>query len=66
LALAVVVVVVTATVVVLLISIANQGHGFNIVSKRLVAWIRSSLLLKIQKKDHHYLYEHKCYSVQDF
>ncbi len=31
-----------------------------------VDWIKPSLLLKIQWKEHHYLYEHGCYSVPDF
>ena len=39
---------------------------FNTVLKRLVVWIRSSLLLKIQWLKHHYLSEHGCYSVREF
>ena len=37
--------------------------NFNTVLKRLVVWIRSSLLLKIQWLKHHYLSEHGCYSL---
>ena len=40
--------------------------NFNTVLKSLVAWIRSSLLLKIQWLKHHYLSEHGCYSVREF
>jgi hypothetical protein len=36
---------------------------FNSVLRRLVAWIRSSLLVKIQWQKHHYTSEHGCYSV---
>ncbi len=37
---------------------------FNTVLRRLVAWIRSSLLLKIQWWKRHYIYKHGCESVQ--
>jgi hypothetical protein len=40
--------------------------NFNTVLRRCVACINSSLLLKIQWREHHYLYEHGCYSVQTF
>jgi hypothetical protein len=39
---------------------------FNTVLRRLVAWIRSSLLLKKQWLEHHYLSEHGCYYVREF
>ncbi len=39
---------------------------FNTVLRGHVACIKSSLLLKIQWKEHYYLDEHGCYSVQDF
>ncbi len=39
---------------------------FNTILKRLVAWISSSLLLKIQWYEHHYLSEHGCHSVWEF
>ncbi len=38
---------------------------FNTVLRRCVAWIRSSLLVKIQWQKHHYISEHGCYSVRD-
>jgi hypothetical protein len=40
--------------------------NFNIVLKRRVALIKSSLLLKIQWSKHHYLSEHGCNSVREF
>jgi hypothetical protein len=43
-----------------------KSTSFNTVLRRHVACIRSSLLLKIQWKEHHNnLYKHGCYSVQD-
>jgi hypothetical protein len=33
---------------------------FNTVLRRHVAWIRSSLLVKIQWRKHHYISEHRC------
>ncbi len=41
-------------------------YKFNTVLCRCVACIKSSLLLKMQWKEHHYFYKHRCYSVQDF
>ncbi len=38
---------------------------FNTVFKRRTAWIKSSLLLKIQWKEHHYLYTHRCQIIKD-
>jgi hypothetical protein len=38
---------------------------FNAVLRRCVAWIRSSLLVKIQWQKHHYIAEHGCGSVRD-
>jgi hypothetical protein len=39
---------------------SDNAACFYTVLRRLVAWIRSSLLLKIQWKEHHYLYKHGC------
>ncbi len=39
---------------------------FNTILRSHVDWIKSSLLLMIQWKEHHNLYEHGCYRVQDF
>ncbi len=39
---------------------------FNVVLRRCVDWIKSSLFLKIQWKEHHYLYKLGCYSVEAF
>jgi hypothetical protein len=36
------------------------------ILKGRVAWIKSSLLLRIQWQEHHYLYKHGCYTLQNF
>jgi hypothetical protein len=46
-------------------SLLKNNH-INTLLRRHVACIKSSLLLKIQYKENHYLFEHGCYSVQDF
>ncbi len=38
---------------------------FNTKLRSRVAWIRSSLLVKIQWQKHHYISEHRCGSVWD-
>ncbi len=44
----------------------NFFESFNSILLWHFAWINSSLLLKIQWKEHDYLYKHGWYTVQDF